>query len=104
MEEQLGEAVYRAAIAQIANHGDLQAVEPAQLVADGEEVEQRLCGMLARAVTGVDDRDRGVIRRCLRRADFRVAQDDDATVLLQRAHGINRKSTRLNSSHVKISY
>ena len=45
-----------AAVQQVADDGDLQAGEPALVLADREGVEQRLGRMLVHAVAGVDDR------------------------------------------------
>ena len=39
----------------VADDGDVQAGDAALLFADGEGVEQRLRGMLVRAVAGIDD-------------------------------------------------
>ena len=45
-----------AAVQDVADDGDRQAVEAADVVADGEQVEQRLGRVLVRAVAGVDHR------------------------------------------------
>ena len=41
----------------VAEDGDIQSLEAAPPVADRQRVEQRLRGMLVRAVTGIDHRD-----------------------------------------------
>ena len=50
LHQQAGERVDGASVAQVADHRDLQAINVPQFLADGEQVEQRLGGMFARAV------------------------------------------------------
>ena len=90
-----------AAILQVAQHGDGQAVDLAQLLADGEQVEQRLGGVLADAVAGVDDRLAGVLGRQRGRAGLRVAQHDHIGVAFQRA---DRVGQRLALGHRGVAH
>ena len=90
LRQQFGQRVHCASVAQIAHHRDLEAIDTAKLLPDGVQIQQRLGGMLARAVACVDDRHAGVVGGHLGRADFRVAQDDGIAVLFQRAHGVGQ--------------
>ena len=57
-----------------------QPIYLASFALDGVEVEQCLGGVLAHAVSGVDERDRRACGGFLRRAGRRVALDDDVGV------------------------
>ena len=59
LREQQDVRPQHAAVQQVADDGDLQAGEPALVLADGEGVEQRLRRVLVHAVAGVDDRATG---------------------------------------------
>jgi hypothetical protein len=45
------------AVLEVAEDGDIEVVDFAEAIANGERVEQSLRGMFVRAVAGVDDRD-----------------------------------------------
>ena len=70
---------------QVAAEDDGEAVHAALLGPDGEQVEERLGGMLPRAVAAVDHRRFRRVGRDLRRADLGVADDDEVHVLIHRA-------------------
>ena len=78
-----------AAVEDVAEDGDVQPCDAAFLLADGERVEQRLGGMLVRAVAGVDDAGVEHARQEMRRAGGAVADDDDVGVeRLEVARGV----------------
>ena len=60
----------------VADDADLDAVEPPEVVAQREHVEQPLRGMLVRAVAGVDDVRLDALGEELRRAGRAVADHD----------------------------
>ena len=62
-----------ASVLQVADHGDGQTVDGADLLADGEDVEQRLRRVLARSVAGVDQRPAGTRRRPLSQTNISTA-------------------------------
>ena len=73
----------------VADDGDVEAGDAAEALADGEDVEQRLGGMLVRAVAGVDDAGLEPLGEEVRRAGAGVAQDDDIGVQrLEVARGV----------------
>ena len=74
--ERLDERARDAAVEDVADDRDVQALERAERLAHREEVEQRLRRMLVLAVAGVHDRRVRVARDELRRADLRVPDDD----------------------------
>ena len=88
--QQAGEGVDRAAVLQISQHGDGEAVDPPGLLNDGEQVEQGLGGVLADAVAGVDDRLARVSRRLLSGPDLWVSEHDDACVALEAADRVRQ--------------
>ena len=61
---------------QIADDGDLQALDALLVLANREGVEQRLRRMLVHAVARVDDARPAQARQQVARARRRVAQDD----------------------------
>ena len=61
-------------------NGDVQALDAAFLLADGEGIQQRLGGMLVGAVAGVDDAGVEDARQEMRRAGRAVADDDEVNV------------------------
>ena len=75
-----GEAVDRAAVAQVPHERHLQAVEAAGGLADRVEVEQRLRGVLVAAVAPVEHRHLGGLRGETGGALHGVPQDDDVAV------------------------
>ena len=85
-----------------------QALEPAERLLDGVQVEQRLGWMLMLAVAGVHDVRVGDARDELRRADLRVAQDDHVWVVgrerqrrvLERLALVDRRARRLQGHRV----
>lgn len=54
--QQAGQRVHGPSVLQVAHHGDGQPVHSAKLLADGEDVQQRLRGMLTDAIAGIDKR------------------------------------------------
>ena len=78
------EAAAHAAVGEVAHDGDLEAVEVAEVLADGVEVEHRLRGVLVLAVAGVDDDGVGVLGDLLRRAGELGAADEHVDV-----HGVD---------------
>src|SRR5436189_5584373 len=88
LREQVGERAYRAALREVAHHGDGKVPQAPELLANREKVEERLGGVLADAVAGVDDgstRDGG---GALRRAHFVVAQNDDVRIAVENPNGV----------------
>ena len=73
----LNEGMDRSAEFEIAANADRKVVEPALELADRHHIEQRLRGMLVSAVTGVDDRDIGVLRGDISGAFFVVPDGRD---------------------------
>ena len=55
--ECLGEGVDGAAVLQVADEGDAEVVQASLGLEDGEEIKQRLGGVLVGAVSRVDDRN-----------------------------------------------
>src|SRR2546426_356205 len=82
LRERVRERVDRAAVLQIADEGDVLALERAFLVPDRVQVEERLRRMLARTVAGVDHRLLGEFRGETRGALARVAKHDRVAVRL----------------------
>ena len=66
-----------ARVQHVADDRDVHALEAAERLAHRVEVEQALRRVLVLAVAGVDDRGAGVAGGQRRRADLRVADDDD---------------------------
>ena len=64
----------------IANDGDMKAGDASETLADGEDIEERLGGMLVGAVAGVDDARGQALAEEEGSAGARVAQDDDIGV------------------------
>ena len=60
-----------AAVRDIADDGHAQTLERVAAIQNGQRVEQRLRGMLVRAVAGVDDGNGQVPRQKMRRAGCR---------------------------------
>ncbi len=79
--ERLNERARDAAVQDVADDRDMQPFEPAELLLQRVEVEQRLRRMLVRPVARVDDVCTGDVRDELRRADVRVADDDHVRVV-----------------------
>ena len=81
--QQMDVRAHHAAVLDVAEDRDAQAVEAALVAADREGIEQRLRRMLVRAVAGVDDSRREPLRQHVRRAGAGVADDDQV-----RRHGL----------------
>ncbi len=82
------EGMHRAAKLQVTAQPYRQAVELAFLRLDGEQVGQRLGGVVVPAVTGVDDRDARMHRGHGGRALLGVAHGDDVRIAAHRADGV----------------
>ncbi len=73
----------------VADDRDVEPFEPAELLLQRVEIEQRLRRMLMLAVARVDDVRSGDVRDELRRADVRVADHDHVRVVrAQRERGV----------------
>ena len=87
----------------------VEAGDPAELLVDRVEVEERLGRMLVRPVPRVHDVRRRHVGDDLRRADVRVAEDDDVGVVgadrerrvLQRLALVHRGARRLDRHDVR---
>src|SRR5277367_4217539 len=90
--EQVNIGSRHAAVQHVAEDGEIPAFELALAVADGERIEQRLGGMLMRAVAGVDDGNTEAVGNKFRRAG-RTMADDDAVGAhgFERAHGVEKR-------------
>ncbi len=109
--EQLDERVHGAPVLQVADHRDVRAVDQLaqarELALDGVQVEQRLAGVLARAIAAVDDRHVGGAREFGDRALLRmphhdrigIAADDAAGVVDRFALGHRRKGEARGVAH-----
>ena len=86
--ERLDERVHRAAELQVAAEADGQVVEAPLLTLDGEQVRKRLRRVGVAAVTGVDDRDAGILRRHQRGTLLEVAHGDDVGEAADDAHRV----------------
>ncbi len=97
-----------ARVQDVADDRDVQALEPADRLADRVQVEQRLGRMLVLAVAGVHHRGAGVLGDEARRADLRVADHEDVRLVgverqdrvLQRLALVGRAAGRLDRHHV----
>ena len=80
LRAELGEQVHvgarHAAVRDVADDRHPQAFQVPAAIQNGARVQQRLGGMLVRAVAGVDDRRGQVARQKMRRAGGRVAHHD----------------------------
>ena len=81
LEQRVDVRARDAAEEDVADDRDVQPGDRPFLFADGEEVEQRLRGMLVRAVAGVDHARAQPLGEELRRAGGAVAQHDDVGVI-----------------------
>src|SRR5579885_1092086 len=86
--ERVDEGVNGAAAAQVSGDRDLQALQLFVLALQREEIAERLCRVLVRAVAAVDDRDRRVFGGKPRRTVARMADDDDVGVVRDDADGV----------------
>jgi hypothetical protein len=96
VSEKVHQRVHRSAVEKITNEGDGQALNSTQLLTDGEEIEERLCGVLLAAVATVDDRHGTVLLGNVDAALLRVTEDDGITVASQGTEGILEGLTLLN--------
>src|SRR5439155_17308267 len=88
LRERVRERVDRAAILEVADEGDILALERALLVPDRVQVEEGLRRMLARPVARVDDRLLRELRGEARGAFVRMAEDDRVAVRLDHANRV----------------
>ena len=89
LRQQVGQRARGPAVGQVAADGHGEAVDGAEGLMDGVEVQQGLGGVLSGAVAGVDDGHRAVPGGPLGGADFVVAQRDYVGVVLaQDADGV----------------
>src|SRR5688572_11808921 len=72
-----------AAMHDISHDRDLESVQAAFALSNGQGIEQRLCGMLMGSIPAVDDASPGHARDGLRRAGRTVSYDNAV-----RGHGI----------------
>ena len=86
--EQLDQGVHGAAVLEVTSEGDGQAGDGAELLTDGEEVQEGLGGVLERAVTTVDDRNLGELGGDLGAAGLGVAEDNGVTIAAESADGV----------------
>ena len=81
-----------AAVKNVAKNGDVQAAHVALFLENSEGVEQRLRGVLVRAVAGVDDATVDHPRQQVRRALRAVADDDNVGAeRLERFAGVQKR-------------
>ena len=107
LAEQVGEGSDRAPVGEVADQRDAHAVDPAELVANRVQVEQRLRRVLAGPVPGVDHGDAADRGRAPGRALFAVAEhdhvrvsaDDPDRVLERLALGGRRELARVVGPH-----
>ena len=81
----------RPSVLQVTRQGDGQALDPAFFLPDGVQIQQRLRGMLPRAVAAVEDRDRGPVGQLLRAARHRVADDRHVGVAFDHLAGVEQR-------------
>mmetsp|Transcript_37204 Transcript_37204/g.80995 ORF Transcript_37204/g.80995 Transcript_37204/m.80995 type:complete len:294 (-) Transcript_37204:186-1067(-) len=86
--QQVGQRAHGAPVGQVAHHAHPHVVQPPQLPLDRVRVQQRLCGVLAGAVAGVDQRRIDGRRGLLRGSGVEMAEDDDVRVALNHPHGV----------------
>ena len=85
------ERVRRAAVLEVAEHRDREAIHGAELLADRKHIEQRLRRVLADTVARVDDRHGRELCRLLRRADRGMTQHNHVAVAAERAHRVRER-------------
>lgn len=86
--EQLAQRVHGTTVLEITNEGDGETVGGTKLLTDGEEIEECLGRVLARAVASVDD---GVVSSFggnIGTVVAGVAEDDGVTVLVEGTDGV----------------
>ena len=86
--QQLAEGVHGAAVLEITDEGDGETVGGTNLLTDGEEIQEGLGGVLARAVASVDD---GVVSSFggnVGTVIAGMAEDDGVTVLVKGTDGV----------------
>ncbi len=92
-----GQGVDRPAVLEIADHSNMEPVDPAAGIGHGEQVQQGLGGVLVGSVAGVDHRDLGQIG-CKPGAPFqRVADDHDVGVALDHLDRVVERFTLLDA-------
>lgn len=86
--ERLYEGVHRAAVLEVADHGDVDVVEGALGLPDGIEVQEGLRGVLVGTVAGIDDRHVGDLGGVAGGAFQVVAHHDDVGVVADHLDGV----------------
>ncbi len=90
--EQMNVRARHAAVQNVAENRDVQPFERAAPVANRQRIEQRLRGMLVRAVAGVDHRQGQIPRHKIRRARGTMSHHDTIRLhRVERADGIEQR-------------
>ncbi len=84
------EGVHRSAVAKVPCEHDIEAIESTVRLADGEQVEHGLCGVVPSPVASVQHRDAGGVLRVPGRALARVTQRDDVRVPVDHLNGVKQ--------------
>jgi hypothetical protein len=81
LAESQGQRVHCASVHEIPHHADVQPIDAARVFLDGEEIQDRLRGVLVRTITGVEDRHVDMVGSPPRRAVLRVADHHPSTLV-----------------------
>ena len=82
------QAVHRAPVLEVAANADGQMAQPSLFPVNGQQIGQRLSGVVVTAVPGVDHRQLRAVGRHQRRAVLGVAHGDDIGVAADGLDGI----------------
>ena len=88
LAQEIRQRAHRAAVGEVSDHRHPDAVDLRQLGADGEQVEQGLGRMLARAVPRIDDWDVADRGGAFGRALFPMPQDDHVRIAAHDSDGV----------------
>jgi hypothetical protein len=99
--EQLAERVHGTAVLEVTDEGDSETVGGTDLLTNGEEIQEGLGRVLARAVTSVDDGVVSSVSGDISTVILRVAKDDSVSVLVEGADGV-RQSLALLCARVGL--
>lgn len=86
--EQLAQRVHGTTVLEVTNEGDGKTVGGTKLLTDGEEVEEGLGRVLARAVASVDDRVVSSFGGNVGTVIAGMAEDDGVTILVKGTDGV----------------